>query len=334
MAYDPNIVRLLQRYAPQAADDPDSQAAFVASAIIESGLNPRAVGDGGRSIGLFQEHEKGRGFGLSAAQRMDPESNIKRAASEFRRFYGQGARGADLAYRAQRPADQQGYVSKLQQRLAEARGLLGGAPGQTPAPVSGVQPQQASGFDDMLGNIGTALATRNDTGEKRESFTSAVRRGLLSQAISSAGSGAPGGMAAVTAAQGLGTLADPSKKQVVNAALQQQGTPYSWGGGSPSGPTRGIQQGANTVGFDCSALVQMAWAKAGVNLPRTTYDQIKVGTAIPSLAQAQPGDLLFPNTGHVQMYLGNGQVVEAPRTGGVVQVVPVRNKYIAIRRPA
>lgn len=117
------------------------------------------------------------------------------------------------------------------------------------------------------------------------------------------------------------------------AALARVGTPYSWGGGSPSGPTTGIERGANTVGFDCSSLVQYAWAKAGVTLPRTTYDQIKVGKAVPNVSQAKPGDLMFPSTGHVQMYLGNGKVVEAPFTGGKVRVTGLRSSYIAIRRP-
>lgn len=119
----------------------------------------------------------------------------------------------------------------------------------------------------------------------------------------------------------------------VGAAKKWLGTPYSWGGGTPSGPTRGFAQGANTVGFDCSSLMQHAWAKAGVSLPRTTYDQIKVGRAVANIAQAKPGDLLFPSTGHVQMYLGNGKVIEAPQTGGHVQIVGLRSKYIAIRRP-
>lgn len=119
----------------------------------------------------------------------------------------------------------------------------------------------------------------------------------------------------------------------VDAASQYLGTPYSWGGGTPSGPTRGFGRGANTVGFDCSSLVQMAWAKAGVKLPRTTYDQIKVGQAVDGVQNAKPGDLLFPSTGHVQMYIGNGKVIEAPQTGGHVQIVGLRDKYIAIRRP-
>lgn len=121
----------------------------------------------------------------------------------------------------------------------------------------------------------------------------------------------------------------------VAAAQGVLGTPYSWGGGTPSGPTKGFGRGANTVGFDCSSLVQYAWAKAGVKLPRTTYDQIKVGRAVNPSNQSQwlPGDIVFPSTGHVQMYIGNGKVIEAPRTGGRVQIVPARSSYIAVRRP-
>lgn len=121
----------------------------------------------------------------------------------------------------------------------------------------------------------------------------------------------------------------------VGAAKRWLGTPYSWGGGTPSGPGRGFGRGANTVGFDCSSLMQNAWAAAGVKLPRTTYEQIKVGRAIPSnqMSAWQPGDLVFPHTGHVQMYIGNGKVIEAPRTGGHVQIVPARSSYIAVRRP-
>lgn len=116
-------------------------------------------------------------------------------------------------------------------------------------------------------------------------------------------------------------------------AIVAKQVPYSWGGGTPSGPSRGFGRGASTVGFDCSSFAQYMWAKAGVSIPRTTYGQIKVGAAVPSIAQAKPGDLLFPHAGHVQIYIGNGQVIEEPRTGGHAQVAPVRSKYLAIRRP-
>ena len=116
---------------------------------------------------------------------------------------------------------------------------------------------------------------------------------------------------------------DQADHDVVKDALQFLGTPYSWGGGSPSGPTRGTGRGASTVGFDCSAYAQWFWAKQGVKIPRTTYEQIKAGRPV-SLARMQPGDLVFFGTKsdphHVGIFIGNGKYVEAPRTGGKIQI--------------
>jgi cell wall-associated NlpC family hydrolase len=116
-------------------------------------------------------------------------------------------------------------------------------------------------------------------------------------------------------------------------ALNNLGIPYSWGGGSTTGPTKGFGRGAGTVGYDCSSFVQAAMAQAGVKVPRTTYDQMKVGRAVPNLATAQPGDMLFPTAGHVMLYLGNGQAAEAPHTGDVSKVIPVTGmSFVSIRR--
>lgn len=168
------------------------------------------------------------------------------------------------------------------------------------------------------------------TGKKREYAKQAAQ---VKEEMAKWG-GDVGAGAGAAASDFLGNDADPSDSQAVNAAKSQLGVPYSWGGGGTGGKSRGFAQGANTIGFDCSSLVQYAWAKQGVQLPRTTYEQIKVGQAVPSLAEAKPGDLLFPSEEHVQIYLGNGKIIEAPRTGGKVQVVPVRDTYLAIRRPA
>lgn len=108
----------------------------------------------------------------------------------------------------------------------------------------------------------------------------------------------------------------------VNVAETALGVPYVWGGNS-------LQNGV-----DCSGLIQQAYAKVGIQLPRTTYDQIKVGSAVRSLKEAQPGDLLFPHAGHVMMYIGNGKAIQAPRTGDVVKISDATARtYIAIRRP-
>ena len=104
----------------------------------------------------------------------------------------------------------------------------------------------------------------------------------------------------------------------VRAALSRLGCPYVWGA---TGPDR----------FDCSGLVQWAYAQAGVRLDRTTYDQINDGVPVPR-SQVRPGDLVFPHTGHVQLAIGNGMVVEAPNAGANVQISRM-GTAVAIRRP-
>ncbi len=98
--------------------------------------------------------------------------------------------------------------------------------------------------------------------------------------------------------------------RAVAAAASQLGVPYVWGGSSPSG-------------FDCSGLTQWAWGQAGVSLGRTTYAQRYDGPSV-SLAQAQPGDLVFYNGfGHMAIYAGGGQIIHAPHTGDVVRYASV-----------
>lgn len=104
----------------------------------------------------------------------------------------------------------------------------------------------------------------------------------------------------------------------ISAAKSQLGVPYSWGGGGPGGPSYGIAQGSGIRGFDCSSLVQYAYSKAGVSLGRTTNAQA-TGHRVPT-SSLQPGDILFYNGfKHEALYLGGGQVIEAPHTGDVVK---------------
>ncbi|MFB4298446.1 NlpC/P60 family protein [Actinomadura sp. NTSP31] len=141
------------------------------------------------------------------------------------------------------------------------------------------------------------------------------------------------------AASGRGAIA-------IRAALHWLGTPYSWGGGGPAGPTYGTAQGAGTKGFDCSGLTQYAWAQAGIQLPRIAAAQYTAGPHIPR-NQLHPGDLLFFATDihnsatihHVGLYYGHGQMIHAPQTGDVVRISqftgnPYReHQYIGATRP-
>ncbi len=113
---------------------------------------------------------------------------------------------------------------------------------------------------------------------------------------------------------------------VIRRGMSQLGVPYSWGGGNASGPSRGIDHGAGTVGFDCSGLMLYMFAGAGIKLDHYSGSQYNAGRKIPS-SQMRRGDMIFygPNgSQHVAMYLGNDQMLEAPYTGSVVKISPVR----------
>ena len=113
----------------------------------------------------------------------------------------------------------------------------------------------------------------------------------------------------------------------IRRGMSQLGVPYSWGGGNAAGPTRGIDQGAGTVGFDCSGLMVFAFAGVGINLPKYSGAQYDRGRRVP-VAQMRRGDLIFWGPGgsqHVAIYLGQGQMLESPFTGSQVRIAPVRS---------
>jgi peptidoglycan DL-endopeptidase RipA len=113
---------------------------------------------------------------------------------------------------------------------------------------------------------------------------------------------------------------------VIRRGMGVIGTPYSWGGGNAAGASRGIDSGADTVGFDCSGLMLYMFAGVGIKLDHYSGSQYNAGRKIPS-SQMRRGDMIFygPNASqHVAMYLGDGQMLEAPYTGSTVKVSPVR----------
>lgn len=149
---------------------------------------------------------------------------------------------------------------------------------------------------------------------------------------------------------GSGTGADALRK-----ASTRMGTPYAWGGGTPSGPSTGFCDGTNgylngrcsassTVGFDCSSLVQYAYWP-NTKLPRTAAAQYGATSDRPvSRSDLKPGDLLFWSKGgtgsiyHVAIYAGDGNVLHAPRTGRHVELAPLTSAmpdrdYVGATRP-
>jgi hypothetical protein len=123
---------------------------------------------------------------------------------------------------------------------------------------------------------------------------------------------------------GYGSVA--SESAVVTEASKYLGVPYLWGGTDPS------------KGLDCSGFTQLVFGNLGVDLPRTSSQQATAGTAVASLSEARPGDLVFFDNSssragidHVGIYLGNGKMIAAPQPGEVVKIQDVGTPAV-IRR--
>jgi peptidoglycan DL-endopeptidase CwlO len=115
------------------------------------------------------------------------------------------------------------------------------------------------------------------------------------------------------------TYTGPTSTQAQKAVAfvyAQLGKPYEWGATGPGA-------------YDCSGLVEAAWAYAGVAIPRDTYSQ---WAALPHISSSdlQPGDLMyFDGVGHVAMYVGNGYMIDAPQTGETVRKLPTSTGWYA-----
>jgi len=178
-----------------------------------------------------------------------------------------------------------------------------------------------AGSGSASSGMANSLAPSDATGAGSTSSADLVS--LLLSVVAAGGSAA-----SLTGATPTNATSGPSGSDVVAMADKFLGTPYVWGGSAPGG-------------FDCSGLVQYVYGQLGVHLPRTSEEQATVGTAVSGMAAAQPGDLLFfagsdgtaSAPGHVGIYIGNGQMIDAPYTGTDVrtEAVPV-DQVVDIRR--
>ena len=232
-----------------------------------------------------------------------------------------GAPGPVLDATAQLQAIASGYVEQSAAELERVRvglaGLVGrlnvpevaldgvGAPlgtDATPAPTTsaGTTPTAVAGDGAGSGGSGSAGSDGGGSGGSGDTAT----KPHLPVAIPPQ----PGGGVDVTLPDGS-TVAAPDEiaAQAVRNALGNLGVPYVWGGTTPG------------EALDCSGLTMTAYADAGLEIPRHSAAQA-IGAAVPSAAELLPGDLVVWD-GHVAMYIGNGQIVEA---GDPVQVGELR----------
>ncbi len=184
-----------------------------------------------------------------------------------------------------------GPAAAAPERSAAAGASAAGSPAAGSAPAAVAQAANASTFAEALSAVSGAAS--GGTGAP------------------AGATGAPAGAAPVSGPAGPGADAagGASGSTVEAAARKYLGLPYIWGGNDPA------------AGLDCSSFVQHVFRDLGYELPRTTWDQVNQGTAVASMAEARPGDLLFSfNTGHVSIYLGNGKAVDAPQPGATIQI--------------
>ncbi|HEY1704051.1 MAG TPA: NlpC/P60 family protein [Trebonia sp.] len=150
-----------------------------------------------------------------------------------------------------------------------------------------------------------------------DTLTQAEQQKVESETLGGGSTSSSGssGSTTITAVTGTG---DAAKAVAFDLEMAQDACPYVYGATGPC-----------SAGFDCSGLQQAAWAAAGVNIPRDTYEQ---WAALPhvSMSDLQPGDLIYyDGEGHVAMYVGNGMIVDAPQTGQDVTERPMSTSWYA-----
>lgn len=143
-----------------------------------------------------------------------------------------------------------------------------------------------------------------------------------------AGRASTTGAAGAVGAAGAAGAATASEAGVIAEAQKYVGLPYVWGGSTPA-----------DGGMDCSGLIQYVYGKFGIDLPRVSADQARAGEPVSSMAEARPGDLIgwdnsSRNVGadHIAIYVGDGKMIEAPRTGLDIRLVDVPSTPDYIRR--
>jgi cell wall-associated NlpC family hydrolase len=170
--------------------------------------------------------------------------------------------------------------------------------GATSMITAGTQAGAASPFINQLRQIGKLGTQSTDIVRARNAFKAAQNVG---------GGGGFGGGSVGSATGRWGKILGLLKSQL--------GVPYVWGGEQPG------------KGFDCSGLVQWAYGRAGIRLPRVSQQQMSRGRRVP-IGKLLPGDLVgwgHPAT-HIAVYIGNGRVIEAPYTGARVRVIHLSQK--------
>ena len=159
-------------------------------------------------------------------------------------------------------------------------------------------------------NSSSSTSNRNNSSNSSSSSSNSSSSNSSSSSSGSSSSSSSNSSSSSSSSSSPSYSADKGSI-IVNAAYSQIGVPYVWGGTTPG------------VGLDCSGLVQYCYRQAGISIPRTSGDILAKGTIV---SNPQPGDICW-TPGHVAIYIGGGQMIEAQQTGVPVKVSSVRVTY-------
>ncbi|WP_203639151.1 NlpC/P60 family protein [Streptomyces griseus] len=193
----------------------------------------------------------------------------------------------------------------VQSKLTEARGLLSRLTAEEKARLAELEREKEAEAKEKAARLAArqaAEAKERAAAEEKAREEAAKESGGGSGPGSGSGTGADPGTGS-----GAGSGYAAKAEKVLAFARAQIGKPYAWGASGPSS-------------YDCSGLTQAAWREAGVDLPRTTWDQVKIGTRVAT-SDLRPGDLVFfyDDISHVGIYKGDGMMIHAPKPGANVR---------------
>ncbi|WP_457035799.1 C40 family peptidase [Geodermatophilus sp. SYSU D01176] len=206
----------------------------------------------------------------------------------------------------------------LEAELAEAQEVLYGAQGAAAAAAAA---EAATAAAQARPPAPSAPSASSSSSSSASTGSSSPRSS--SSSPSSSRGGSPTGTD-TTAGAPTGSAVEVA----IAAAKSQRGLPYSWGGGNGNGPTYGIPPDTGIYGFDCSGLTEYAYAQAGIRIGGTSREQYwRFRDRTVAAEDLQAGDLVFwgetsdyTSIYHVALYIGGGQVVQAPQSGDVVRI--------------
>ncbi|MCH0563965.1 C40 family peptidase [Streptomyces sp. MUM 2J] len=198
----------------------------------------------------------------------------------------------------------------VQKKLADARELLSELTAQEKARLAAIEKRKQGEAARRAAELARQQEQQRQAEAAAQQQQQETRTGTSDSDTSD--SGAPDSGASGTGTSGTDT-STPSGSSTTRAdkalafARAQIGKPYVWGATGPGS-------------YDCSGLTRASWKAAGIDLPRTTYDQVNAGTTVP-LSRARPGDLVFfyGDVSHVGIYIGDGMMVHAPKPGAYVR---------------